>query len=111
MALLNALKRILSILAIIGLIAGSVNAPVMAMAATSPSMQMADAMPCCPQKSPPDCGKACPLLIMCFAPVLPVCPVASLPVQMDAKKLHQAMGDDAPIEGAALFPQRRPPRI
>ena len=110
MALLNALKRILSILAIIGLIAGSVNAPVMAMAAAEPSMQMADAMPCCPEKTLPDCGKTCPLLIMCLAPVLPACPVASLPIQLDAKKLEQAMGDDAPIKGAALFPQRRPPR-
>ena len=111
MALLSAFKRILSMLAIIGLIAGSVNAPVMAMAAAEPSMQMADAMPCCPDKTLPDCGKACPLLIMCVAPVLPVSPVASLPVQMDAKGLQEAMGDDAPIKGAALFPQRRPPRI
>ena len=111
MALLSAFKRILSMLAIIGLIAGSVNAPVMAMAAAEPSMQMADAMPCCPEKSPPDCGKTCPLLVMCLAPVLPACPVASLPIQLDAKKLEQAMGDDAPIKGAALFPQRRPPRI
>ena len=111
MALLTAFKRILSILAVIGLIAGSVNTPAMAMTAAEPSMQMADQMPCCPEKSLPDCGKACPLLIMCFAPVLPVCPVALLPVPMDAKRLHQAMGDDAPIKGAAAFPQRRPPRI
>ena len=111
MALLHSLKRILSMLVIIGLIAGSVNAPVMAMAAAEPTMQMADAMPCCPEKSPPDCGKTCPLLVMCLAPVLPACPVASLPIQLDAKKLEQAMGDDAPIKGAALFPQRRPPRI
>ena len=111
MALLSAFKRILSMLAIIGLIAGSVNAPVMAMAAAEPSMQMADAMPCCPGKTLPDCGKTCPLLVMCLAPVLPACPVASLPIQLDANKLEQAMGDDAPIKGAALFPQRRPPRI
>ena len=111
MDLWTALKRILSVLAIIGLIAGSVNVPVMAMAAAEPSMQVTDAMPCCPDKTLPDCGKACPLPIMCFAPVLPACPVASLPVQMDAKRLHQAMGDDAPMKGAAPFPQRRPPRI
>ena len=111
MALLHSLKRILSMLAIIGLIAGSVTAPVMAMAAAEPSMQMADAMPCCPEKTLPDCGKTCPLLIMCLAPVLSAYPIVSLPVRLDAKRLEQAMGDDAPVKGAAHFPERRPPRI
>ena len=58
MALLTAFKRILSILAVIGLIAENVNSPFMAVAPASLSMQVTNAMPCCQDKRLPDCGKA-----------------------------------------------------
>ncbi|MCJ9720254.1 hypothetical protein MOV66_22530 [Agrobacterium sp. SHOUNA12C] len=38
-----------------------------AMASAMPGMQMAEQMPCCPEKQPvkPDCAKGCPLALVC----------------------------------------------
>lgn len=37
------------------------------MASTMPGMQMAEDLPCCPENQPvkPDCGKGCPLALVC----------------------------------------------
>ena len=111
MGLFNALKRLLPILAIIGLIAGAGHAPTNAMAADSPSMTMTDAMDCCPDRTAPACGKACPLMVMCFAPTLPAMPAAFLPVRLTVVRLALAPHDESLVVSTAPFPLRRPPRI
>ena len=109
MAMRVVLNRFLALLAIIGLIAGAANVPANAMA--SSSMVMTEPMSCCPDKTMPDCGKTCPLMIMCFAPSLPAMPAAFLPVRRDTMRLALAPDDESLVEGAAPFPLRRPPRI
>ena len=111
MAMRMVLNRLLALLAIIGLIAGAVNVPANAMVSASSAMTMTGEMPCCPDKTMPDCGKTCPLIIMCFAPSLPATPAAFLPVRRDTMRLALAPDDESLVEGAASFPLRRPPRI
>ena len=71
------LTRILSLLAIVGLLAAPL-APRMAMAnqVAEAAMAMADmeeGMPCCPDQksSTSDCQKSCPLAVMCMAKCFP----------------------------------------
>ena len=111
MARLNLFQRLLSILAIIGLVGGGAYVPTNAMASASSSMVMTEPMPCCPDKTLPDCGKTCPLMVMCFAPTLPANAAAFLPVRRDTMRLTLAPYDEGLVEGAAPFPLRRPPRI
>lgn len=75
---------------------------------------MPEDMTCCPPSEPaalPDCGKACPLAMLCFAP----CP-ASLAVEppgiIDRIPYVIAfdLGDAAPFRGLTDSPPPEPPR-
>lgn len=111
------LRRLLPILAIVGLIAGPFTAPVSgaAMAATHDmSMsEMPDDMPCCPHEKPavPDCQKTCPLMATCMAKCFSVAPTLSSLAfvfwdQGDAlRPVSDALGDALAVE-----PPARPPR-
>src|SRR5690348_10120404 len=72
------LRYLLPILAIVGLVLGSVaasaNAPMTAMASTSAS---ADGMTCCHDKQPvkPVCPKSCPMAAACLAKCFVAIPV------------------------------------
>src|SRR5215212_10437972 len=64
------LRRLLPILAIMGLVVAPLAAPTAASAmARASTAAMADDMPCCPHEKPamPDCAKACPLMAICLA--------------------------------------------
>ncbi|GLK73438.1 hypothetical protein KHC23_20925 [Ancylobacter dichloromethanicus] len=126
------LFRLLSILAIVGMVAVPVVAPagagmVAAVSMAEPSdmamsdMDMSDAamsddMPCCPsqqQQQTPDCGKAtCPSMALCFAKCFssgpPAAVVRSLPIH--AGKLF-GLKADTRLASLAPPPLMRPPRI
>ncbi len=111
------LRRVLPILAIVGLMAGPFIAPMngVAMAAASdiPMSEMMTDMPCCPQEKPanPDCQKTCPLMATCMAKCFSVAPtltnlVIIFWVQNDTiRPRSDATGDARSIE-----PPARPPR-
>jgi hypothetical protein len=76
---LSAIRNLLAIVAIVGLVLGPIARPVMAMPAPmhtsiasdqamvdGTAMAMPEDMPCCPTKAPiPDCGKDCLFMAMC----------------------------------------------
>ncbi|MFC3677129.1 hypothetical protein ACFOOQ_16350 [Ferrovibrio xuzhouensis] len=110
------LRRLLPILAIVGLVAGPFTAPVtsaaMAAASDMSMPQMADDMPCCPHEKPavPDCQKTCPLMATCMAKCFSVTPTLSSLAfifwdQSDAMRPSDVLGDALAIE-----PPARPPR-
>jgi len=111
------LRRLLPILAIVGLIVGPFTAPVngVAMAAASDmSMSaMSDDTPCCPHEKPavPDCQKSCPLMATCMAKCFSVAPTLSSLAfffwdQNDAVR----PGSDVVGDALAIEPPARPPR-
>jgi hypothetical protein len=66
------LRRVLSILAVLGVVTAPLSTPSIASAAGIGEMIASEAMPgdmpCCPEQPvPPDCLKACPLLTICTA--------------------------------------------
>jgi len=126
------LFRLLSILAIVGMVAAPMAAPAgvgmmeavsmaepadMAMSAMDLSdTAMSDDMPCCPtqqQQQTPDCGKAtCPSMALCLAKCFSSGPlpavVRSLP--MRAGKLF-GLKADTQLASLAPPPLMRPPRV
>src|SRR5215207_6239976 len=70
MRFLVALSRLLTILAIVGLVMGAATAPVRAVLGGMPGMTMSGEMPDCEGKAP-DCDdmKSCPSMIVCLAKV------------------------------------------
>jgi hypothetical protein len=84
MRFVRVIHRLLFVTALLGIVFGPLGVAVadsaMAsglamsnnMSSTMPGMQMADDMPCCPEKQPvkPDCGKNCPLAIVCTTSIL-----------------------------------------
>lgn len=79
------ISRLLSILAIVGLLtapmANPSNAAAMDDASTAVMTEMAsmpDGMPCCPdQPAFPDCSKSCLMAVLCMAKCFPGTPAAS----------------------------------
>ena len=109
------LRRLLPILAIVGLVAGPftplVNGAAMAAACAMP--EMADVMPCCLHEKPavPDCQKTCPLMATCMAKRFSVTsPLSSLAFifwdQSDAIR----PGSDVARDALTIEPPARPPR-
>ncbi len=119
-----AITRLLSILAIVGIVLAPFTAPAVAggmvvpMATADTGMDMAsmgDAMadmPCCPPEKPvmPDCQKACPLATLCLAKIVQgIVPVNAVPARFG---LAQALipGNDANPDTLAPIPPPRPPQ-
>jgi len=104
---------LLLIVAILGLVAGPITAPVngAAMAPATVSA-MPDDMPSCPPDTPavPDCQKPCPLMAcmgQCFS-VAPPAPVVAFAPPGEDDPLPQVK--DAPGDGLIQTPPARPPR-
>jgi len=80
------IARLLSILAIAGLLTAPLAMPTSAAtgdASMSEMATMSDDMPCCPHEKPvwPDCSKSCPLAVMCMGMFVPAAS-AFLPVRL-----------------------------
>jgi quercetin dioxygenase-like cupin family protein len=112
-----AIRRLLPVLAVLGLVlasftapalAGGMAAPIAAMAADG--MALAGDMDCCPPEQPimPDCLKACPLLTVCLAKTVQCTSAASaMPVRIGTADLL-IPGNDAPPDTVAHEPPPRP---
>lgn len=71
-----------------------------------------DDMPCCPDEKPamPDCSKACPLMALCLAKVVPGLPTgAGLPVPV-SNATEVRWGGNAAFASLAQAPPSEPPR-
>lgn len=113
MRLWSVLSRLLTILAVVGLVSGAVTAPAAAgLGSSAMSMAMADGMPPCDQNTP-DCGamKACPYVSASFNPTLLGAPTASTVVVLLTSAGVLAPHDDWLKDGLALLPPARPPRV
>lgn len=111
------LRRLLPILAIVGLIAGpftaSVNGAVMAAASDMSMSGMPDDMPCCPHEKPVvlDCQKSCPLMATCMAKCFSVTPtLSSLAFIFWDQSDSLSPGSDIVRDALAVEPPARPPR-
>jgi hypothetical protein len=108
------LRRLLPILAIMGLVVAPLAAPMpaAAMARASPAA-MADDMPCCPHENPamPDCAKACPLMAICLAKCFQNVPVAGASISALRIVAEQIVpANEAQGESLPQAPLPRPPR-
>ena len=108
-------RCLLPTLAVVGMLIAPLAVPATAALADRAAMtDMADGMPCCPEEGPaiPDCGKSCPLMMICLAKCLQNIPPAAstllVPLVMAGLFVP---GNDA--LGASLLhpPPARPPRI
>jgi hypothetical protein len=120
----SAIGHLFTVLAIVGLLLGSVLRPVMAMpvgahtsSSDAPAMSdtMAAAMPadmpCCPEKAPvPDCGKDCPCMTFCAGTLLHSAPLGSLFVPLTLASIVVRDGQ-SDLLGIAQTPPKRPPKI
>lgn len=111
------LRRVLPILAIVGLMAGPFITPMngitMAAASGTPMSEMAADMPCCPQQKPtvPDCQKTCLLTANCMAKCFSIVPtLTSLAVVVWDQNETIRPGSDAAGDALAIEPPARPPR-
>lgn len=125
-----ALRRLLPLLAVVGLAlspmaasaaAGGMAAPKAALSdhahhMAMPDMDMSDtamdAMPCCPGKAPamPDCGQGCPLMALCLAQLASVVPTADpVPVRVGISVSTPWHGETAFVSLASR-PPPEPPR-
>lgn len=113
------LARLLTVLAVIGLLVFPVGAVAagnaMAAAEQSQAQAMADMgdMPCCPDAKPvtPDCGKDCPLVMICTASA----PAHLAKADWSPAALHWSMMDFVPsssdvLASLAAKPPARPPK-
>jgi hypothetical protein len=111
------LRRLLPILAVLGLIAGpfavSASGAVVQAASALSMSDMAEDMSCCPVEKPnlPDCPKSCPLMALCMAKCSSVSSTPSSLVvfwdQTDTLLPANAVFGDALV----IEPPARPPRI
>ena len=115
-----AIRRVLSILAVLGLVLAPVTAPAVAggmdasiaMMATSDDGATANEMPCCPPEKPvmPDCMKACPLLTLCMAKTLHgVSSAATVMARLGLAEVFRPANDTTP-DLLAQGPPPRPPQ-
>ena len=106
----SATVRILCARAVLGLISGSLVAPAKAVPKIA-SMSMADNMPCCPEKQLPDCGKSCPLAVLCLSPSVPAVPAMVGVIARFMREEAFIPQADLLIAGLGAPPLQRPPRI
>ena len=108
------LRRLLSVLAIVGLVVAPLAAPGAASAmARASTAAMADDMPCCPHEKPamPDCAKACPLMAICLAKCFQNIPVAGASLSAPLIVAERiAPANEAQGESLPQAPLPRPPR-
>jgi hypothetical protein len=121
-----AITRLLSVLAIVGIVLAPFTAPAVAGGMAAPmtmmdtatdmtsmdgDMAMAD-MPCCPPERPamPDCQKACPLATLCLAKIVQgILPVGAVSTRFSVA-LVLLPGNDATPDTLAPLPPPRPPQ-
>lgn len=104
------LSRLLTVLAIVGMVMGAATAPVGAGSGDMPPMAMAGDMPDCTEKAG-DCGdtKSCPYMVVCAAKLSQNLP-AMAPVEVPlALALSIAPHNDRVGESRAIPPLPRPP--
>lgn len=111
----NWLRRLLPILAIVGLLAAPFTAPVSGPAMAAATMAaMPDDIPCCPEENRalPDCQKTCPLMAICMAKCFSAGPMLSN-VALTLRGGADVMRPRSDVAGDALMiePPARPPRI
>jgi hypothetical protein len=117
-----AITRLLSILAVLGLVlapftvpavAGGMAAPMtMADAGAMDMASMGDDMPCCPPEKPvmPDCQKACPLATLCIAKIVQgIAPASAVPSRFSIARALLP-GNDANLKTLDPIPPPRPPQ-
>ena len=121
---LSAIRHLLAVLAMAGLVLSPIARPAMAMptdmhASMSDSTAMTDdgtaampaGMPCCPDKSPgPDCGKDCPFMAFCAAKSFQSARLVSLFVPQRLVSVV-VPGNEAEPGSIAQAPPTRPPKI
>jgi hypothetical protein len=114
MKTLSAIRRLISILAIVGLAVGPLARP--AAASHQPmvdhaAMAMPEDMPCCPKKAPmPDCGKDCLFMAMCATQFF--CNAVSGAALIIPLGLASVLspGNDTDLAGLSQGPPPRPPK-
>jgi hypothetical protein len=120
---LSAIRSLLAIPAIVGLVLGPIAKPAMAMptpmhtgVASDQAMvdeaAMPEDMPCCPKKSPiPDCGRDCVFMAMCATQFLcNAVQVAGLVTPLGLATVFFP-GNDTDVAGLSQGPPPRPPKI
>lgn len=108
--------RLLSVLAIIGLLAIPVSTVVAETAMAAETMAMVDMgdMPCCPDEQPvkPDCGKDCPLVIICTtSTAMHFSKSDWTPIGRTWSSLDYRLGASATLDSLAEEPPARPPKV
>jgi len=121
----STIGRVLSILAVLGLVLVPISRPTMAMsvvadmhasmgdavAADSVIADPADEMPCCPSKPAlPDCSKDCPLMALCVTAPLHFVSQTGLIVPITFVSIV-FWRDHPDLVSIAQAPPRRPPKI
>ncbi|MCA1493432.1 hypothetical protein I6F11_21175 [Ensifer sp. NBAIM29] len=118
-----ALRRLLCVLALLGVVLGpvSVSTAANAMALSSdmqmeamPGMESSDDMSGCPEQQPAqnnECGKACPLALVCSSIILVHEDKASgWRVDLSSRELSHAIRHDSHLPSALVEPPARPPK-
>ena len=119
MKLWSALRNLLPVLGILGLVLGPLALPAAAMtSAGAPAgamdmagMDLAEDMPCCPTKQAPPCDKSCPLMTLCLAKCSPAIPALSSALALPVFAGLVLPTDEARWETRAERPPPRPPRV
>lgn len=116
-----ALRRFLCVLALLGVVLGPVSVGTAASAmALSSDMQMdamtgMDDMSCCPERQPAqknDCGKTCPLALVCSSIILAHGSKAnSWRIDLSARVLSHPILQDNRLPSALVEPPARPPKV
>jgi hypothetical protein len=122
---LSAIRSLLAIPAIIGLVLGPIARPAMAMPASmntvvafeqalvdEATMAMPEDMSCCPKKSPvPDCGRDCLFMAMCAMQFFcNAVQAAGLVIPFGMASVF-SLGNDTDMAGLSQGPPPRPPKI
>ncbi|WP_234823099.1 hypothetical protein [Ensifer adhaerens] len=115
-----ALRRFFCVLALLGVVLGPVSVGSAASAmALSPDMQMdamagMDDMSCCPEQKPAqknDCGKTCPLALVCSSIILAHGSKAnSWRIDLSARDLSHPILQENRLPSALVEPPARPPK-
>jgi hypothetical protein len=111
--ILFALRFMLAMLALAGILVAPVAAPAAAGTSERDAIaHMAGDMPCCPDEKPavPDCGKTCPVMAACVAKCLQDAAIAGSDLKPPVLVALLVPSNDAP--GASLLqePLPKPPR-
>jgi hypothetical protein len=114
----SVLPRLLSILAIAGLLSAPVATPLAAVTfADAPMADMAsitDGMPCCPHQEPsiPDCQKNCPFAALCTAQCIPaVAAEAAFLIRKLAQAKPLSLYNEMLRDQRYVATPQRPPRV